>query len=109
LPRAYDLIVSSMVLHHVQHVDRLLAQFHQATLPGGHLCLADLDSDDGQFHSDNQGVFHFGFDHAGLRQAFAGAGFTNIQVATAAEMLKLARDGGLRRFTIFLMTGSKGA
>jgi len=105
LPGVYDLIVSSMTLHHIRHVDRLLAQLHQAISPGGRLCLADLDSDDGQFHSDNQGVFHFGFDRAGLRQAFAGAGFTNIQVITAAEMLKPARDGGLRRFTIFLITG----
>ncbi len=107
LPGSYDLIVSSMTLHHIKRIDSLLAKFHAALLPGGRLCLADLDLDDGQFHSDNLGVFHFGFDRAALRQAFADAGFANIQDTTAAEVVKPGADGKLRSFGIFLMTGCK--
>jgi 2-polyprenyl-3-methyl-5-hydroxy-6-metoxy-1,4-benzoquinol methylase len=107
LPGSYDLIVSSMTLHHIERIDSLLAQFHAALLPSGRLCLADLDLDDGQFHSDNQGVFHFGFDRAALRHAFADAGFANIQDTTAAEVVKPGADGTLRPFSVFLMTGCK--
>jgi 2-polyprenyl-3-methyl-5-hydroxy-6-metoxy-1,4-benzoquinol methylase len=107
LPDRYDLIVSNMTLHHIREVGPLLDRFYQALSPGGHLCLSDLDLDDGLFHDDNQGVFHSGFDRAALRQAFADAGFEDVQDTTAAEVTKPTRLGELRRFTIFLMTGVK--
>jgi 2-polyprenyl-3-methyl-5-hydroxy-6-metoxy-1,4-benzoquinol methylase len=103
----YDLIVSNMTLHHIRDIDFLLTRFSKAISPGGHLCIADLDLDDGLFHDDNQGVFHFGFDRAALRQAFTEAGFGDAHDTTAAEVTKPTRLGELRRFTIFLMTGLK--
>jgi ubiquinone/menaquinone biosynthesis C-methylase UbiE len=103
----YGLIVSSMTLHHIRQIEPLLEQFYRVLAPGGHLCLADLDLDDGQFHSDNQGVFHFGFDRPALRGVFAAAGFEDVRDTTAAEVTKPTREGQLRRFTIFLMTGRK--
>lgn len=103
----YDLIVSNMTLHHIREVGPLLERFSKAISPGGHLCLSDLDLDDGLFHDDNQGVFHSGFDRADLRRAFVDAGFEDIQDTTAAEITKPTRLGELRRFTIFLMTGLK--
>ncbi|MGE5293476.1 MAG: class I SAM-dependent DNA methyltransferase [Solirubrobacterales bacterium] len=105
LPGSCDLIVSSMTLHHIERIDALLHSFREALSPGGRLCIADLDSEGGRFHSDNQGVFHFGFDRDALRQVFTDAGFENAQDATAAEVVKPDRDGKLRRFSIFLMTG----
>lgn len=107
LPGPCDLIVSNMTLHHIERIDSLLRQFHEALSPSGRLCLADLDSEGGQFHSDNQGVFHLGFDRAVLRQAFADAGFERIQDTTAAEVTKPGRDGKLRSFSIFLMNAVK--
>jgi len=107
LPGPCDLIVSSMTLHHIERIDTLLARFHRALSAGGCLCLADLDSEGGQFHSDNQGVFHCGFDRALLRRAFADAGFESIQDTTAAEVVKPDHEGKLRSFSIFLMTGVK--
>jgi len=103
----YDLIVSNMTLHHIREVGPLLARFYKAISPGGHLCLCDLDLDDGLFHDDNQGVFHPGFDRAILRRVFMDAGFEDVRDTTAAEVTKPTRLGGLRRFTIFLMTGLK--
>jgi 2-polyprenyl-3-methyl-5-hydroxy-6-metoxy-1,4-benzoquinol methylase len=107
LTGTFDLIASSMTLHHIQDVDRLLRQFHNVIAPAGHLCIADLDLDDGQFHDNNQGVFHPGFERATLRQAFADAGFDNIRDTTAAEITKPTLHGAPRRFTVFLMTGMK--
>ncbi len=105
----YHLIVSSMTLHHVRQVGPLLERFSKAISPGGHLCIADLDPDDGLFHDDNQGIFHFGFERTSLRQAFVAAGFEDVQDTTAAEVTKPTRLGELRRFTVFLMTGRRSS
>jgi predicted TPR repeat methyltransferase len=103
----YELVVSSMTLHHIRKTEHLLAQFYNILAPSGHLGIADLDLDDGEFHDDNTGVFHFGFDRAALRNIFTKAGFDNVQDITAAEVVKPTINGEMRKFTIFLMTGRK--
>ncbi|HRU07577.1 MAG TPA: class I SAM-dependent methyltransferase [Candidatus Brocadiia bacterium] len=108
LEGTFGLVCSSMTLHHIQDVGQLLRQFHAILAPGGRLCLADLDAEGGEFHSDNTGVFHFGFDRQALKAEFEKAGFRDVSCATAAEVAKPARHGGVRRFTVFLMCGRKG-
>lgn len=107
LEGSYDVIVSSMTLHHIKETKPLLGQFYRMLAPSGHLCIADLDPDDGQFHSNNDGVFHFGFNQTTLRHAFAEAGFADIGYRTAASVLKSTAGGGQRVFTVFLVTGKK--
>jgi ubiquinone/menaquinone biosynthesis C-methylase UbiE len=108
LPRnGYDLVVSSMALHHVPEVPPLLARFYRMIAPDGHLCIADLDLEGGRFHDDNTGVFHSGFDRQALRRQFADAGFGQISDVTAAEIEKPGRDDKPERFSVFLMTGRK--
>lgn len=58
----YDVVLSNMTLHHIREIKPLLAQFHNVIRQAGYLCIADLDSEEGRFHEDNTGVFHFGFD-----------------------------------------------
>jgi hypothetical protein len=84
-----------------------LKLFHQVLLPSGTLCIADLDLDDGKFHSNNDGVFHFGFDREALRRTFVEAGFQDIRMSQAAQIEKPLEDGKRRLFTIFLITGLK--
>jgi len=107
LTGSYDVVVSSMTLHHIREIGSLFDQFYNVTPPGGYLCIADLDPDDGMFHSDNTGVFHFGFDRTAMRKIFIETGFGNVQDVTAAEMAKPAGNGEMRRFTVFLMVGQK--
>ncbi len=109
LEGSYNLIVCSMTLHHVKETTPLLDLFYRITLPRGYLCVADLDPDDGQFHGDNDTVFHSGFDRATLRRAFIAAGFDDIRQRTAANVMKPISDGGTRSFSVFLMTGQKTA
>jgi len=106
---AYDLIVSSMTFHHIQDIDALLKQLFRALKAPGWLCTADLDPEQGEFHDDNTGVFHFGFDREALRRAFVGAGFVDVQDVTAAQVVKPTPQGALRTFSVFLMTGRKVA
>ncbi|MBA4417092.1 MAG: SAM-dependent methyltransferase [Syntrophus sp. (in: bacteria)] len=103
----YHLVVSSMTLHHVKEIKPLFDQFYNILAPSGFLCVADLDLDDGQFHEDNTGIFHFGFDRATLRNTFIEAGFDNVQDISATEVMKPSPSGETRRFTVFLMTGQK--
>jgi ubiquinone/menaquinone biosynthesis C-methylase UbiE len=107
LDGSYHLIVSSMTLHHIKETGPLLKLFHQVLRPSGTLCIADLDLDDGQFHSHNDGVFHFGFDREALRRTFVEAGFQDIRMSQAAQIEKPLEEGKRRLFTIFLITGLK--
>jgi ubiquinone/menaquinone biosynthesis C-methylase UbiE len=107
LDSSYHLIVSSMTLHHVKEIGSLLKLFHQVLRPSGTICIADLDLDDGQFHSNNDGVFHFGFDRVILHKIFTEAGFDNVQDISAAEVVKPTFNGEVRQFTVFLMIGQK--
>ena len=103
----YHLIVSNMTLHHIKETKPLIDLFYTVATPAGYLCVTDLDPENGQFHDDNTGVFHFGFDRATLRKAFADAGFDNIQDTTAAEIVKPAPNGEMKKFTVFLICGQK--
>ena len=103
----YNLIVSGMTLHHVKEIRSLIDRFYGIIAPSGYLCIADLDLDGGKFHDNNDGIFHFGFDRTELRRYFMDAGFGDIRDRTAAEVMKPFSDGGVRPFTVFLMTGRK--
>lgn len=103
----YHLIVSTMTLHHIKDIKSLFDQFYTIMAPAGYLGIADLDLDDGQFHENNTGVFHFGFDRATLRQTFTKAGFDNVQDMSAAVVVKPTPHGEMRQFSVFLMTGQK--
>jgi len=104
---SYHLIVSSMTLHHIKNIDPLLEQFYSILLSSGQLAIADLDLDNGQFHSNNEGVFHFGFDRKELHRMFIDIGFCDVQHLTAAQVEKPVGDDRTRLFSLFLITGRK--
>ncbi len=101
----FDLIVSSMTFHHLKQIDVVLKHFYQLCAPGARVCIADLDSDNGLFHEDNSGVFHFGFNRLWFRNALQEAGYSDIRDITATEVSKTS-NGTLRRFSIFLISGT---
>jgi len=76
---SFDLILSSMTLHHIKEIAALAREFAARLEPGGTLVVADLEREDGTFHDHgNEGVFHFGFDPADLARSFAQAGLTPL-------------------------------
>jgi ubiquinone/menaquinone biosynthesis C-methylase UbiE len=107
LTGTYHLIVSSMTLHHIKSISPLLKQFYSILRPSGTLCIADLDLDDGQFHSNNDGVFHFGFDRKDLQRMFIDAEFRDVRHRAAAQVEKPVGGSQTRLFAMFLMTGLK--
>ena len=107
LPGRYDLVVSSMTLHHVPHIAPLLARFFEVLVPGGRLCIADLDLEQGRFHTDNTGVFHFGFDREALSASLMQAGFHRVSVQTTTHIVKPDFQQQPTRFSVFLISGEK--
>lgn len=103
----YHAVVSSMTLHHVKEIGPLIGQFHRVMLPGGALCLADLDPDEGKFHGENDTVFHQGFDRKMLQKVLSEAGFDIVRDKTAAIVERTAPGGSPETFSVFLMTCRK--
>ena len=103
----FDLIVSSMTLHHVPDTDHILHVFHHLLNPGGYLCIADLDQEDGSFHGPEIDVHH-GFDRTDLSRRAAQAGFTDPQFQAVFSIAK-ALASGSRDYPVFLMTARRAA
>lgn len=101
----FDLIVTSMTLHHVPDTDHILHVFHDLLQPGGYLCIADLDQEDGSFHGIEVDVHH-GFDRAELGRRATQAGFAEVQFQTVFSIAK-ERETGTRDYPVFLMTARR--
>lgn len=104
---AYDLVVSSMTLHHVQDVGFLFRRFFDVMKNGGIFAVADLDLEDGTFHSDNSEVYHYGFERGALFDLASAAGFRNIRHDIVHVMHKQRSDGTTGDYRIFLLSGEK--
>ena len=107
LDASYDLIVSSMTLHHVRDVPALIGTLAQALKPGGWLALADLESEDGRFHDDSTGVLHHGFSREFLAGAFSSNGLSEVRVVTAATIDKTDANGTSRSYPVLLCLGRR--
>ena len=101
----FQLIYTLMTLHHIPDTDRMLRAFYQLLDAPGHLCVADLDKEDGTFH---EGEFHghLGFDRDELDAKARQAGFQSIQFTTVFHMIKEVKGVG-KDFPIFLMVAAK--
>ena len=101
----FDLIVTAMTLHHVPDTDQILRIFHDLLQPGGYLCIADLDQEDGSFHGPEVDVHH-GFDQADLSRRATLAGFADIRFQTVFSIAKELATG-TRDYPVFLMTARR--
>jgi len=101
----FDLIVSSMVLHHIPDVPETLHRLRPCLRLGGWIALADLDSEDGTFHSDSTGVYHHGLDREEVCRWLQDARFTDTTSREAHRMVRSSPDGQTRQYPVFLVTG----
>jgi len=100
--RQFDGIISSMTLHHIEDIPALFQSFHKALKKGCFIALADLDKEDGSFHSEDTGIFHHGFDREELGILASEAGFEKIEFLDAGVIKKPHRD-----FSVFVLIASK--
>ncbi len=97
----FDLVLTSMVLHHVHDLPKVLDGFAALLAPGGHLGIADLDREDGSFHqADFDG--HHGFDRSELAEALQTAGFTAVSIADCTSITKEGQE-----YSVFLASAQR--
>lgn len=99
----FDLVMSSMTLHHIPDFKALLLQFFAALKPGGYLAVADLITEDGSFHEDNSGVAHYGINPEGIRSILTENGGLDITVQEIHTIEKQQGDSTTgRKYPVFL-------
>jgi predicted TPR repeat methyltransferase len=99
----FDLVVTVMTLHHIDDLRPVLAAFRDLLDQGGHLCIADLEAEDGSFHTDDFHG-HNGFERADLEAQLTQAGFTDIAFRDCYRI-----DRGGVDYLVFLATCTRGA
>ena len=101
----FDLVISMMVLHHVDDVPLLLKRLAKATVDGGWIAVLDLEPEQGEYH-DAEFTGHEGFKRGMLRRALSAAGFAHLTVRRVLEVEKQV-GGATRTFGVFLATARK--
>jgi 2-polyprenyl-3-methyl-5-hydroxy-6-metoxy-1,4-benzoquinol methylase len=102
LDKKFDAIISSMTIHHIEDVISLLQKFRSLLKENGIIALADLDTEDGSFHTEDTGVFHNGFDREDFIQMVKKAGFKDIKIQNASTIAKPNNN-----YSVFLITAKK--
>ena len=102
LKQQFDGLISSMTLHHIQDLDAFFATISKNIKKDGFIAIADLESEDGTFHSDNTGVYHFGFDAKTLYEVVQKYGFEDVKIENINTIQKPHRN-----FGVFLLTAKK--
>lgn len=103
--RRFDLVYTLLTLHHIPQCQPILAAFYNLLVPGGYLCVADLDKEDGTFHVD-EFHGHHGFERSEIASWAREAGFENVHFETIFR-LKRQREGREREYPMFLMTARR--
>ncbi len=104
LPQGIDLLVSSMTMHHVPDVGPLLLRFKECMNPGGLLCIADLEQEDGSFHDEAVFIPHKGFAVEEMEGFFQQAGFHEVRTVRVIS-IKKERAGKIREYPVNLTIG----
>ncbi|MEE9542912.1 MAG: class I SAM-dependent methyltransferase, partial [Thermodesulfobacteriota bacterium] len=103
----FDLIHVSMTLHHIIDTAPVLDAFHKLLAPGGSLCIADFDLDDGSFHADHPDFDgHHGFDRGELKKMLEDADF-KVESFETCFMIDKEIDGQARQYPVFLAHARK--
>lgn len=99
----YDLFVSSMTFHHIENLQSFFRKIYKATNKAGKIAIADLESEDGSFHSQlDETVKHLGFDKHKFTEYIKNAGFKNVVAKTIFEINKQGK-----KYPVFLATAQK--
>lgn len=89
IDQTFDLILSSMVFHHLSKPANMLKKLSLLLKDKGRIAIVDLEKEDGSFHPDpeNMGVKHFGFSREEIL-AWTKDTDLNVNISTINEMEK---------------------
>lgn len=98
----YDLILTNMTMHHINDAESFISKLANGLKVNGKLFVADLYTEDGTFHSDNNDVIHFGFKKENILEAFKKAGLKNIHIKHLQTICKTGTS-----YKIFIASGGR--
>ena len=103
LEQKFDVIMSAMAMHHVEDTSLLIQRFSEHMNSGAKVALADLDSEEGDFHpAEIEGVYHDGFDRDALQSILEKNNFKDVKFVTAHTVNKEVKS-----YPVFLVTATK--
>lgn len=103
----FDVIYTSMVLHHIQDISGLANKFYTLLNDGGQVIIVDLDKEDGSFHKNEPGFNgHNGFDQEELKDILSKQGFKNINSKSFYYDEKKIDDEKVK-YSLFIMKAQK--
>lgn len=100
----YDVIVSSMTLHHIKDTQDFFDKMFVAALEeGGKVAIVDLVTEDGSFHREpDESIHHLGFDPNEIARIMREAGFIDVSVKPFYSILKEGKE-----YPVFMAIGTK--
>jgi ubiquinone/menaquinone biosynthesis C-methylase UbiE len=104
----FDVIYTSMTMHHIFDINNIINKFNSMLNTGGFLCIADLEKEDGSFHSDQPDFNgHLGFDRKEIDNFFENNGYEIVFYKICFEIEKKSNTNILKKYPVFLIIGKK--
>lgn len=102
-----DIVISSMVFHHIIDISQAINDIRNIMNAQGELIIVDLDLDDGSFHADViEYKDHNGFDRDWFVNQLELNGFKLIHLGTVLEDIKIC-DNVLIPYSLFYVYAIK--
>ena len=104
----YDVIYTSMVLHHIPDISSLMKKFNSMLNEDGYLFISDLITEDGRFHSyldDFTG--HNGFSRDEMENYLRINGFETVNYKIILDIEKIFENNEIKKYPVFLITAKK--
>lgn len=102
---SYDVIYTSMALHHIVDTETTIKNLYKLLKSDGYLCIIDLDEEEGSFHKEEKDFNgHNGFNKNALKNVLLEIGFKEVETNTFYEDVKVVEEMKVK-YSLFLMIG----
>ncbi len=103
----YDVIYTSMALHHIPDTEGTLKNLKEMLADGGCLVIVDLTEDDGSFHRlEKDFVGHNGFDRIAMGSLMERLGYRDMESRVFYHAVK-SIEGREVPYSLFILTAKK--
>lgn len=99
---SFHWVYSVLTFHHLPNIEEAWQMLGRWIVPGGYLCVVDLDEEDGSFHGAGFDG-HLGFNRAKFKQSAQQHGFKVMSMRTVLQISKPQLDGATREYPAFLL------
>lgn len=107
LKSKYDVIYTSMALHHIVEIEIILESLYKLLNKDGYIYIVDLDEEDGTFHSEEANFTgHNGFNQQALGDLLKKIGYSEIETNIIFKDTKRIKSSEVE-YSLFLMKGKR--